>query len=896
VNAPARSRGFQPLRDLPTVLWLVLLVVVVFAHRDLPAPRWLMLHLLLLGAVTHAILVWSQYFSFALLRTKQTAADRKRQSWRLAMSNLGALLVLVGVPSGIWALTLTGAISLVVAVVWHAASLVARVRGALPGRFGGTVRFYVAAAVFLVVGAGLGTWLARGLGTGHAEGLVLSHALVNLLGWVGLTVAGTLVTLWPTMLRTRVDEHAGAASARALPVLAGAAAVAAVGAAVGLELVVALGLLGYVAGLGLIAVGMVRAARSAPPRSFAAGSVGAAVLWWAGSLLVLAVAALASWSTGDGFGTVQAVVDAVVPFIAAGFAVQVLIGALSYLVPVVLGGGPAPVRAGTRMLDRGSALRLATANTALVVCALPVSSLMRVVASVLYVVATASFLPLLFAAMRAQRRAKAASASVPDAPKGQDRPRGPITPEGDRPAGQRAGQAMAGLITVVLAVVVAAAAQPQALGLATGGGGSGASAPAAGAGNPAPVQTVEVVAEGMRFTPDRIEVPVGTRLVIELTNSDAEQLHDLVLATGVRAPRLAPGESATVDVGVVTADTEGWCSIIGHREMGMTLDIVGTGAPAAPAAGHDHGASDDRETDASADAAYDPTAEPGDGFAPRDAELEPLPASDGPVTHRETFTVTEQVSEVAPGVRQTLWTFDGTAPGPTLHGRVGDRFEITLVNDGSLGHSIDFHAGALAPDEPMRTIRPGERLTFSFTAERAGIWMYHCSTMPMSAHIANGMFGAVVIEPGGLPAVDRSYLFVQSESYLGPQDGEVDVEQLMTGVPDLVAFNGYADQYTHAPLTARVGERVRVWVLDAGPARATSFHVVGAQFDTSWSEGAYLLDARDGADGGAQVLPLQPAQGGFVELVFPEAGHYPFVSHVMTDAERGARGIFDVTD
>ena len=117
----------------------------------------------------------------------------------------------------------------------------------------------------------------------------------------------------------------------------------------------------------------------------------------------------------------------------------------------------------------------------------------------------------------------------------------------------------------------------------------------------------------------------------------------------------------------------------------------------------------------------------------------------------------------------------------------------------------------------------------------------------------------------------------------------------MTGVPDLVAFNGYADQYAHAPLTARVGERLRVWVLDAGPARATSFHVVGAQFDTSWSEGAYLLDARDGGDGGAQVLPLQPAQGGFVELVFPEAGHYPFVSHVMTDAERGARGIFDVT-
>lgn len=891
MNAPARTRGFQPLRDLPTVLWLVLLVVVVFAHRDLPAPRWLMLHLLLLGAVTHAILVWSQYFSFALLRTKQGAADRTRQSWRLAMSNVGALLVLVGVPWSVWALTLAGAAVLVVAVVWHAASLVARLRGALPGRFGGTVRYYVAAASFLVVGADLGTWLARGLGAADTEGVVLSHALINLLGWVGLTVAGTLVTLWPTMLRTRADGGAGTAAARALPMLAGSAAVAAVGAAVGLELVVALGLLGYVSGLGLIAVGMARAARSAPPRSFAAGSVGAGVLWWAGSLLGLAVVALGSWSTGGGFGPVQDAVDAVVPFIAAGFAAQVLVGALSYLVPVVLGGGPTPVRTGTRMFDRGAALRIAAANVALIVCALPVSSLMRVVASVLYVVATASFLPLLFAAMRAQRRAKAATSGAAGVPMGEDRPRGPITPEGDRPAGQRAGQAMAGLITVVLAVVVAAAAQPQALGLATGGAG-GVGVPAAAAGDSAPVQIVEVVAEDMRFTPDEIEVPVGTRLVIELTNADDEQLHDLVLATGVRAPRLAPGESATVDAGVVTGDIEGWCGVVGHREMGMTLAVVATGAPSG---GHDHEASADRESDVATDAAYDPSAEPDDGFTPRDAELEPLPASTGPVTHRETFTVTEQVAEVAPGVRQSLWTFNGTAPGPTLHGRVGDRFEITLVNDGSIGHSIDFHAGALAPDAPMRTIQPGERLSFSFTAERAGIWMYHCSTMPMSAHIANGMFGAVVIEPDGLPEVDRTYLLVQSESYLGPQDGEVDVEQLATGVPDLVVFNGYADQYAHAPISARVGERVRVWVLDAGPARATSFHVVGAQFDTTWSEGAYLLDARHGGSGGAQVLPLQPAQGGFVELEFPEAGHYPFVSHVMTDAERGARGIFEVT-
>jgi nitrite reductase (NO-forming) len=169
--------------------------------------------------------------------------------------------------------------------------------------------------------------------------------------------------------------------------------------------------------------------------------------------------------------------------------------------------------------------------------------------------------------------------------------------------------------------------------------------------------------------------------------------------------------------------------------------------------------------------------------------------------------------------------------------------------------------------------------------------MYHCSTMPMSAHIANGMFGAVVIEPPGLPAVARSYLLVQSELYLGADGGPVDVTKVQAEQPDAVVFNGYAAQYDARPLRARVGERVRVWVLDAGPNRSTSFHVVGGQFDTVYAEGAFLL--RRGT-GGSQALALAPAQGGFVELAFPEAGRYPFVSHVMIDAERGAHGVFEV--
>ena len=878
-EAKAPARGFWFARDIPTALWLVLTVIAVIAHRTLPVPRWLMIHLLLLGAITHAILVWSQYFSFALLRSAATVDDRRRQSIRLALSNGGAVLVFLGVPLGVWPLTAAGAACLIAAVIWHGASLWRRMRSSMPGRFGRTIRYYVIAAGLLAVGAGLGAWIARGEA---AADLVLAHALLNVLGWAGLAVAGTVVTLWPTILRTRADESAAGGAVRALPLLAGGVVGAAAGAAAGVLLMVAAGLAVYLAGLVVIGVSLWRTARRTPPRSFAALSVGTALLWWAGCTGALAVSAGVLGLTGAEVADLGPVVEQVVPFLVAGFAAQVLPGALSYLIPVVLGGGPTPVRVGTTAFDRAGALRVSTANTALLVCALPVSSLIRVLASMLYLLAMASFLVIMFTAMRAQRRAKAAPAE--DGP----RLRGPLVPEGERPAGRRAGQATAGLLAVVLTVVLGAVVDPIGLGWGQ-----------AAAGDPdAPVQTVQVTAADMSFTPSRIEVPVGTRLVLEVTNADDELVHDLVFANGVSGTRLGPGETETIDVGVITDDIDGWCSIIGHRQMGMTLDIVAIGgAPDADAPDADApaAAGDASHGDMDMGGHGDAETAPAEGFEPYPALLEPLPEADGPVTRRVTLTVEDTVTEVAPGVTQTLWTYNGTAPGPILHGRVGDVFEVTLVNDASISHSIDFHAGALAPDEPMRSIAPGESLVYTFTAERAGIWTYHCATMPMSAHMANGMIGAVVIEPADLAPVDRSYVLIQSELYLGDHDaGEVDVDKVDAEEPDLVVFNGYADQYRHAPLAAEAGERVRVWVLDAGPNRASSFHVVGGQFDMVWAEGAFLLERS--ADAGSQALALAPAQGGYVELSFPEAGAYPFVTHYMVDAERGAHGLFLVTD
>lgn len=505
--------------------------------------------------------------------------------------------------------------------------------------------------------------------------------------------------------------------------------------------------------------------------------------------------------------------------------------------------------------------------------------------------------------------------------------RGPRPPAG---VASRAGAAVTGLVAVIGVVLAVVLAQPS--GTASSGSAeqTGAASSMSGTASVAATgHTTEatVGVDGMAFTPSVLDVPAGDRLVITFENT-GDQYHDLVLDNGAQTGSVAPGASATLDAGLIGGDMDGWCSLPGHRQMGMTLTIhavaagSGSGAAAmpeqagAPSSGHDHagtGTGAGADTARTAPSAAE-LAEQAAASAPYDAELAPL---EDTTEHSYTFTVTEQEDSVAPGLTRTVWTYNGTTPGPVLHGRIGDTFHIHLVNDGSMGHSIDFHAGDIAPDGPMRTIQPGESLDYTFTAERAGIWMYHCSTMPMSMHIANGMFGAVVIEPDGLPAVDRQYVLIESEVYLGSgaaaddgdatRDGTVstgpaDADRIAGLVPDIVMFNGRAFQYDAHPLTARVGQRVRMWVLDAGPNVALSFHVVGAQFDTVWTEGHLSVAGDASTDGatrgatGAQVLPLLPAQGGYVELTTREPGHYAFVNHAMSLAEKGAHGILEVSE
>lgn len=821
------KRGFSPWRDLPATVWLAAVPIVAFAHPWIPEPRWLLLHLLLLGAVTHSIVVWSQHFADALLHVPSTPHPRL-----LALLNVGALAVMVGTQTARWPVTLVGAAAVAGAVLWHAVRLTGQLRRALPARFSGVVRYYVTAAALLPVGATLGVLLARGLPDPWHDRVMLAHVAVNMLGWVGLTVAGTVVTLWPTMLRTRLGAGSDLALRRALPILLTGVLVTAGGCLLGLWLLAAAGLVAYVGGVVLLGIPLVEAARRKPPTGHPTWSLAAGLLWLLGCLVAWA-AILAT--SGDAH-QVHHRFDSLVPFLAVGFAAQVLLGAMGYLIPTALGGGGTAVRAAGEVLDRAGAFRVAAVNLGLVVCLLPAPSAVTVGCSLVVLLALAAELPLLMLAIRASR---------------QRRP----TPARTRRA---LGSAVAGASVVLLTVAAGVAVDPAALDT-----GHVVSA-AAGVTPTGHTTTVRVEAGDMRFVPSEIDVPAGDRLVIDVVNTD-NQMHDLVLETGADSGRLSPGDETRVDVGVVGRGLDGWCSLVGHRQMGMTLTVNVTEP------GHHH-----------------VTAAAPSDHQPRDAVLPPLTGT-GPQTHHLTLDVTEVEQEVAPGVTQRLWTYGGSAPGPVLHGRVGDRFVVTLVNDGTIGHSIDFHAGALAPDRPMRTIEPGQTLTYRFTARRAGVWMYHCSTMPMSVHIANGMFGAVVIEPRDLAPVDRSFLVVQSEQYRGAKT--VDPDQVLSEQPDAVVFNGYPNQYDDHPLQVDAGDRVRIWVLDAGPNRATSFHVVGGQFTTTYAEGSYLLR---GGDGGAQSLALMPAQGGFVELELDQPGHYPFVSHVMVDAERGAHGLLEV--
>ena len=259
-----------------------------------------------------------------------------------------------------------------------------------------------------------------------------------------------------------------------------------------------------------------------------------------------------------------------------------------------------------------------------------------------------------------------------------------------------------------------------------------------------------------------------------------------------------------------------------------------------------------------------------------------------------TLAATDGTVQIASDVQYNAWTFGGTVPGPTLHVRQGQTVNFTFINNGNMNHSIDLHAAQIAPDLAYRSILPHQQIQFSFVARVPGAFVYHCGTDPVLQHIGNGMYGAIVVDPiQPLPPADVSYVIVQSEWYTQQVSGHLmtgDYQKMLNGPPDEVVFNGVAFQYRDHPLPAKVGQRVRLYVIDAGPNLPSAFHIIGGMFIAVYpdADAAHALS-------GVSTYPIAPGQGAIFDAIIQQPGRYPFVDHSMRDMMIGAVGVLDVS-
>jgi len=292
-----------------------------------------------------------------------------------------------------------------------------------------------------------------------------------------------------------------------------------------------------------------------------------------------------------------------------------------------------------------------------------------------------------------------------------------------------------------------------------------------------------------------------------------------------------------------------------------------------------------------------------------DAAVKPL---DTAAVKEVRLDTTHKIIEIAPGVKFSAWTFGDTVPGPVVRARVGDRIKFTMSNRSDepvpgvrvtaapMMHSMDFHSAMVSPGDKYRSIAPGQTISFEFTANYPGVYMYHCGTPMVLEHIASGMYGMMIVEPrGGYPTkADREYAIVQSEFYTkpDPQKRKVDGAPLyvLDGVrvrskaPTYTVFNGRYNGFVDKPLPAKAGERVRLFVLNVGPSNTSSFHVVGTIFDRVWWDGN-----PDNQFRGMQTVLLGSSSGAIVEFIIPEPGKYIMVDHHFANASQGAVGILD---
>ena len=261
---------------------------------------------------------------------------------------------------------------------------------------------------------------------------------------------------------------------------------------------------------------------------------------------------------------------------------------------------------------------------------------------------------------------------------------------------------------------------------------------------------------------------------------------------------------------------------------------------------------------------------------------------------------TEEVGELADGVTYKFWTFNSTVPGTFIRIRVGDEVELHVTNrsDSVMPHNIDLHAvNGPGGGAEATNVAPGKEAIFNFKALNPGLFVYHCAAAPVPLHIANGMYGLILVEPaGGLPKVDREYYIMQGEFYTkGKTDEkglqEFDQDKGVDERPTYVVFNGKKNALMGAKaLEAKVGETVRLFVGNGGPNLVSSFHVIGEIFDRVYVEGGTTINHN------VQTTIIPAGGAAIVEFKVEEPGNYIIVDHSIFRAfNKGAIGTLKVT-
>jgi nitrite reductase (NO-forming) len=369
----------------------------------------------------------------------------------------------------------------------------------------------------------------------------------------------------------------------------------------------------------------------------------------------------------------------------------------------------------------------------------------------------------------------------------------------------------------------------------------------------------------------------GQIVQIILINGEGAE-HDIVFPDqNAKSPRIVGrGASTTIAFRATRAgDFAYLCSVPGHELAGMRGQFIVTPRPPAQVL---------VEADIS-----------------QKATEVPAPIGNrGPQTVRVDLNAVELEGRLAEGTTFGYWTFNGRVPGPMLRVRVGDTVDVRVKNsaDSTMIHSVDFHAATGPGGGAASTqVDPGAEKSFKFKALIPGLYVYHCATPMVAHHIANGMYGMILVEPeGGLPPVDHEFYVMQGEIYTEAAFGhhgsqEFSVEKLLNERPEYFVFNGSVGTLSKLhPLEAKVGETIRIFFGVGGPNYTSSFHLIGEIFDRVYNLGGILSEPLRGV----QTVTV-PAGGAVItEVKLDVPGNYILVDHALSRMERGLVGILRV--